>query len=264
MLQTFCQFLAMKRVYRQLQHEAIKIAGRYPEPEFYSDFRQEEDCSKRFFAGDKVISELWRFVVDNIEDNYGHGLEHVRNVALDAGALILIESCPGFDSKEEIGHRMRLIQAAGLLHDIRRKEKHHAAAGAKYARRILGDYNFSESDIDSICLAIANHEAFNENPQKGAADSLLISDCLYDADKFRWGPENFTRTIWSMVSYMDISFEQFISRYPRGMAYLKKIRGTFRTPTGKLYGPQFIDLGIAIGEKLYQVIQQEHSFFQNP
>jgi hypothetical protein len=38
------------------------------------------------------------------------------------------------------------------------------------------------------------------------------------------------------------------------MALLKKIRGTFRSRTGRRYGPQFIDMGIAIGEELYQVI----------
>jgi hypothetical protein len=41
------------------------------------------------------------------------------------------------------------------------------------------------------------------------------------------------------------------------MALLKKIRGTFRTRTGRRYGPQFIDVGIAIGDELYQVLQTD-------
>jgi hypothetical protein len=50
-----------------------------------------------------------------------------------------------------------------------------------------------------------------------------------------------------------------MARYPQGMEGLEKIKTTFRTRTGKRYGPRFIDLGLAIGEKLYGVIQGEFS-----
>jgi hypothetical protein len=45
--------------------------------------------------------------------------------------------------------------------------------------------------------------------------------------------------------------------YPEGMEKLAKIKDTFRTRTGKKYGPQFIDLGIAIGKELFDVINRE-------
>ena len=57
-----------------------------------------------------------------------------------------------------------------------------------------------------------------------------------------------------MVAFLNPSLKRFISHYPEGMALLKKIRSTFRSPTGRRYGPQFIDLGISIGEELYRVI----------
>jgi len=41
------------------------------------------------------------------------------------------------------------------------------------------------------------------------------------------------------------------------MERLTKIRNTFRTDTGKKYGPQFIDIGLAIGEELFDVINTE-------
>jgi hypothetical protein len=41
------------------------------------------------------------------------------------------------------------------------------------------------------------------------------------------------------------------------MQSLSRIRETFRTATGRLYGPQFIDIGIAVGEELYEVIKTE-------
>jgi hypothetical protein len=43
------------------------------------------------------------------------------------------------------------------------------------------------------------------------------------------------------------------------MEKLKTIKTTFRTATGKKYGPQFIDLSLAIGEELFGVIKSEFS-----
>jgi hypothetical protein len=57
-----------------------------------------------------------------------------------------------------------------------------------------------------------------------------------------------------MLAYRDVPVDRFLTHYPQGMAFLKKIRNTFRTNTGRQYGPQFIDLGIAIGDELYKVL----------
>jgi len=85
----------------------------------------------------------------------------------------------------------------------------------------------------------------------------IISDCLYDADKFRWGPDNFTDTIWEMVSFLNPPLKTFIEHYPKGMKSLERIKQSFRTHAGQRYGPQFIDIGLAIGEELYRVIREE-------
>jgi hypothetical protein len=246
--------LIMNGIYKQLQKEAVRIAAQYPDPDFYSDFSQQVSCSRRFFKHDDVVARLWEFVSQNIENDFGHGLIHVRDVALDAGALVLIEDARACKDPEVCDHLLLRAQAAGLLHDIRRKEKNHAAAGAACARQVLADYPFTASDIDAICLAIANHEAFGARQRGQSPGAQLLSGCLYDADKFRWGPENFTTTIWKMLSYRNVSLHLFLDHYPRGMAFLKKIRDTFRTPTGRQYGPQFIDLGLAIGDELYEVL----------
>jgi hypothetical protein len=37
------------------------------------------------------------------------------------------------------------------------------------------------------------------------------------------------------------------------------IKKTFRTETGKIYGPEFIDLGLKIGGKIYQFLQERFS-----
>ena len=84
-----------------------------------------------------------------------------------------------------------------------------------------------------------------------------LSDCLYDAEKFRWGPDNFTDTVWDMVAVHNPPLSDFIKYYPRGMRGIEKIKTTFRTATGKIYGPQFIELGITIGNMLYRTILDE-------
>ena len=62
-----------------------------------------------------------------------------------------------------------------------------------------------------------------------------------------------------MVTYYQTPLAKFINYYPRGMEGLSKIKKTFRTRTGKQYGPQIIDIGLAIGEELLGVINSEFS-----
>lgn len=255
----------MKPIYSQLQKEAIRIAEKYPPPDFYADHADELRRSQRFFNSDPMVCHVFEYVRRTIDDDYGHGLVHVKNVALDAGALLLIEGRQGSYSADGLTGGLRMAHFAGLLHDICRKAENHAEVGAVFAEKTLQAYSLSGSEVADICLAIRNHEAFGENNTRDAdQNGQLLSDCLYDADKFRWGPENFTQTIWDMVAYLDISLHQFLAHYPRGMAYLKKIRETFRTRTGRLYGPQFIDLGIAIGNELYDVIRTAYADHIDP
>jgi len=63
--------------------------------------------------------------------------------------------------------------------------------------------------------------------------------------------------VWDMVSFYNTPLSEFLLRFPKGMEGLLKIKQTFRTQTGKAYGPEFIDIGIAIGEQLLDVIQSE-------
>ena len=69
----------------------------------------------------------------------------------------------------------------------------------------------------------------------------------------------FTATIWEMVSFSRIPLSKFMEHYPRGMKMLSRIKSTFRTPTGRLYGPQFIEIGIAIGEELKAFIGRTYA-----
>ena len=249
----------MQPIYVRLRDRARQIVSTFPSPDFYQDHSEACEFSRRFFNNDPEIRQLHGFVTENLEDDFGHGLQHAIKVTIDAGALLCIEGQAAGYSKTKLERRVQIVQCAGLLHDIKRKKKEHAKLGADHAREVLEDYPFSPDEIEDVCLAIHNHEAFKTNLPIKAPESALVSDCLYDADKFRWGPDNFTDTIWDMISFYNPPLSKFMARYPQGMQGLEKIKSTFRTDTGKIYGPRFIDIGLSIGQKLYDVIQTEFS-----
>lgn len=249
----------MDPIYNRIRDQALKIAIKYPLADFYQNYAGQVEDSFQFFDNDPLVLELRGFVAEKIENDFGHGIEHAHKVALDAGTLMCVEGHQCGYSSEYLQHRIRMAQCAGLLHDIRRKEEDHARKGAEYAAEVLKEYALSPEDISDICIAIRNHEAFKVTEDTATPEGALLSDCLYDSDKFRFGPENFTTTVWDMVAFSNIPFKQFLSYYPRGMAFLDKVKSTFRSQTGKTYGPQFIDLGLAIGRELYEFIQTELS-----
>jgi hypothetical protein len=144
------------------------------------------------------------------------------------------------------------VQIAALLHDIKRKEKDHTIAGSNEARRILNDFLIDDSYKRYIVAAIRNHEAFKEVLESEDEKAELISNSLYDADKFRWGPDNFTTTLWLMLDSNDMPVEKLYENFSGNLKYIERVKATFRTQTGKKYGPEFIDMGIIIGQAIYK------------
>ena len=241
-------------IYKKIRRRARQIVSRFPPPDFYSDFPDAVRLSRQFFETDPLILRLRSSIETRLDDDFGHGLKHAVKVSLDAGALMAIEGSQAGYSDDYFSRRIRVAQFAGLIHDIRRKEKNHAVIGAACAKKILKIYPLSVDEIEDVCMAIRNHEAFKKTPPIDTPEGRLVSGCLYDADKFRWGPDNFMDTVWDMATFMKIPLWKFIERYPKGLEILKKAGTTFRTSTGKKYGPRFIDLGLAIGNKVYDAI----------
>jgi hypothetical protein len=249
----------MQPIYHQIRQRARQIILRYPTPDFYRDHALADETSRRLFDSNPIIKKLLSFVAKTLEDDFGHGLIHAVKVSRDAGSVICIETRHRSHDPDRLSRLICLVQSAGLLHDIKRKKKDHSTQAAAHAKKLLKRYPFSSEEITNICRAIQNHEAFKDSIDAQSPEGELISDSLYDADKFRWGPDNFHDTLWDMVSYFNPPLAKFIDGYPQGMKKLETIKKTFRTATGKKYGPQFIDLGLAIGEELYAVIKTEFS-----
>jgi hypothetical protein len=114
----------------------------------------------------------------------------------------------------------------------------------------------SATEVAAISDAIASHEAFSEAPVCDTVTAQLVVNALYDADKFRWGPDNFTHTVWFMVSYRKLAIDEVIGKFPWGVSGIQRIKETFRTTLGRQYGPEFIDLGVQIGKEIFQYLQR--------
>ncbi len=255
---TPCYFYSMNEIYKRIRERARKIVARFPTQEFYTDFQPAVDQSQRFFQTNPIVSKVHAFVAASIGENLGHGLDHAVKVTLDAGTLMFIEGRQNGYSEPYVQRRVLLAQCAGLLHDILRSQQSHAEKGARFAKETLESYAcFEAEEITDVANAISNHEAFKTLVEIKTPQGALVSDCLYDADKFRWGPDNFTHTVWDMLMISQTPIQTFFSLYPKGIKSLAKIKETFRTKTGKIYGPKFIDTGLSIGAELYEVIRTE-------
>jgi len=190
--------------------------------------------------------------MDEASMDSGHGLDHAKAVAIDAGSIIQVEGRIHNIEISLINELIVYVQIAGLLHDIKRKEKNHTIAGSNEAKKILNDFQMEDRYKRYIVAAIRNHEAFKELLEPEDEIAKLISDSLYDADKFRWGPDNFTTTLWLILNSLNMPVETLYKNFIENMKYIESIKTTFRTQTGKDYGPEFIDMGIIIGQVIYK------------
>lgn len=244
----------MKRLPDQEYRRAIdlsrKIAAEVGTPRFYLERETELALSRGWFAAEPLVEETLRIVGER-GDYPGHGLIHVRKVAVDVGALILIEKGEA-PADAHVRRLVLLAHLSALLHDIRRSEKNHAERGADEAAGILASFRLGDEECAAITGAIRNHEAFRPFRTDAGPTARLLSDALYDADKFRWGPDNFTETLWAMIIPRGIPLQTLLPKFLAGLEGISKVRESFRTATGREYGPDFIDRGLTIGRSLYR------------
>ena len=228
------------------------IASEVGTPRFYLERAQEVALSRKLFA-DEPLSAAGLRIVAQRDVCPGHGLIHVEKVAVDSGALVLIEE-GGKASDTRVRRLVFLAHLAGIFHDICRTEREHAERGAEEVKKLLPSFSLQDGECADITDAIRNHEAFRPCRNPTGCASQLLSDVLYDADKFRWGPDNFTETLWAMILPRGIPLQTLLPRFLSRLEGIRKIRDSFRTPTGREYGPDFIDRGLTIGKRLHAAL----------
>jgi hypothetical protein len=243
-------------IHSKLREKALRAAQEAGKPSFYRERTKELEASLSLYKASSLVAEC-RTRLDESKLHPAHGVFHCEKVALEAGAILQIEgSSMGLDASR-ISELMLCVQIAGLLHDVKRAEKEHAIAGSKEAAAIMSCFEMQDRYKGYIISAIRNHEAFKVILESEDEEARLVSDSLYDADKFRWGPDNFTVTLWLLVESARLSTERLYHSFPEKMEGIKKIKETFRTKTGRQYGPEFIDKGIAIGNEIYREMHLE-------
>jgi hypothetical protein len=243
----------MNSTLRQVRNETREYAAG-KRPKFYSDLGPELAYSKQLFFDHPLLHRCREDVLPFLNDEFGHGIEHCKHVAVDAGTIVLGELYP---KDFALGrHLVLLVQIAALLHDICRLEEDHALEGSRLAYKILKDFPLSDADKDAVSLAIRNHEAFKPVAEPSEPGTALVSNALYDADKFRWGPDNFVTTLWEICDYEEWSLEMILRQFPRGLEIVRAVADTFRSRIGRIYGPEFIETGLELGNFIYRRLQQ--------
>jgi len=238
-------------LYQKLKETAVALAQTLPAPAFYEKHAGAVQDAEETLRTDELVRKC-RDHLNESQLECAHGVCHCEAVARDAGALILIEAPARGITGPEIDRLFIAALIAGLLHDIKRRENDHALLGSIEAGRILSSLGMDCKYRVYISDAIKNHEAFKETHHSDDHAGRLVSDALYDADKFRWGPENFTTTLWLMVEAHNTLPKILYETFQEKMKGVEKIKETFRTETGKRYGPEFIDQGIRIGNVVYE------------
>jgi hypothetical protein len=242
-------------LYGRLQETAQRVARSLPRPLFYDQQADAVRRSEELLKTHALILKCHAHL-DESKLECAHGLCHCEAVARDAGAIVLVEGRNRGMDQAGIEPLFTAAIMAGLLHDIKRREQDHAVRGSQEAERILRSLSVDERIRSYISYAIRNHEAFKAVCDLDDAEGCMVSDALYDADKFRWGPENFTGTLWIMVEDHQTPPETLYKSFKEKMNGIEKIKETFRTDTGKRYGPEFIDQGITIGKVIYEEMSE--------
>lgn len=247
-------------IYQEMINACQKIAASFPLPRFYNCCEEWLIISRNIYESDPRVKKCRELAHKELSADFGHGLPHAEKVALEAGALAYLEMAKASHAKSDCYEAGILAQIAALLHDLRRSEENHAQASAVAAKLLLKNIDFLSAEKENyVTQAISNHEAFVEPKEMEMPLGQIVSDALYDADKFRWGPDNFTVTLWEMLRFSKASIGRLIQRFPKGLQGIARIKDTFRSPTGKIYGPEFIDIGLQIGEKIYIYLKEHFS-----
>ncbi len=230
----------MQHPLKKFRETAARLAAAHGPTAFQRDMAAELDVARRAFFDDPLLLRLRDDTLTFLYDDFGFGIEHSKNVAVDAAAIVLSET-----AQMERGASRRMAQLAllaGLLHDADRLEADGAARAADLSRSVLADYPLSDAERETVAQAIAAHEETAWTPPANPQEALLAG-ALYDADKFRYGADVYVTAMWEYCDYEDMPAFEAVRCLDLAAARLPSFEGAFRTRPGKLYGDRILAAG---------------------
>ncbi len=243
---------SMDRRILDLKRRAKDLAASRPVSAFARDLAEELEHSREFFFDNPMVLRLQSDALGYLDEPCGIGVEHAKKVAVDAAAIVLAE--PSGLDQEQRRRLAVLAQLAGLLHDSLRHEDEHAERSADLCLRVLRGYPLSDEERHWIAQAVAAHESPKAPPLQGPESAILLAGALYDADKFRFGPDIFATTLWELCECDEWSLEQIAERFSEGPRLAREFAGTFRTHEGRRYGPQLLAEGLILAEEFSRML----------
>lgn len=255
----------MDKRFSDFKHQARDLAAEIGRPRFERDYALRLSCARDMFFEHPMVLRLQEDLLPFLYDDYGHGVEHAKRVALDTATIVLAEAeVLGLDMG--MARRLALLgELSGLLHDVCRVETDHPRRGAELARMILAEYELSNAEVEAIALSVKVHEEFRPAPELRPellpdqrqgdvrhedSSTVLLAAALHDADIFRWGPDFFVTTLWEICDYEDWSNEEILSRFEPAMEHIRSLGATLRTSVGRTYGPEILDIGLRLAPRI--------------
>lgn len=239
----------------ELKRRARDLAASRPQPAFVMDCAEELSHASNLFFDHPMMLRLQSDALGFLNDPCGLGVEHGKRVAIDAAALVLAE--PSGLNQEERRRAALLAEMAGLLHDALRYEDDHAEKGADLCLRILRGYALAPEERLWIAQAVALHEISLPLAVDGGSEFLkLLTGAVHDADRFRFGPDIFSATLWELCECDDWSLEEIVRAFPEGARRAQTFLKGFRTEQGRRYGPGLIAEGISLSSDYERMLGQ--------
>jgi hypothetical protein len=75
----------MEDIYEEMIAASKEIAASFPQPQFYVSCREPLNLSHSLFEEKPQVTKCRAIVLRELKDDLGHGMDHARKVALEAG-----------------------------------------------------------------------------------------------------------------------------------------------------------------------------------
>ena len=237
-----------------LKRRAKDLAVSRAQSAFSLECAEELTHARDLFFENPLVLRLQGDALGFLNEACGLGVEHGKRVAMDAATLVLAE--PSGLSPEERRRLAVLAEMAGLLHDALRHEDNHAEKGADLCLRILRGYPISPEERLWIAGAVARHEDGAPQLQDAPESAQLLAGAVHDADVFRFGPDIFATILWELCECDEWPLERIAGAFPQGVSRARSLADSFRTESGRRYGPSLLAEGLSLAEEYERMLGQ--------